>query len=77
VSLMRWPAPPHGEQPPVRVAGLITGRKYVFQVRAVSAFGHGPWSFVSDKFQTLPSRPERPEAINVEKGALNPFSAKL
>eukprot|EP00439_Symbiodinium_sp_Y106_P064298 s770_g10.t1 len=68
VSLMRWPAPPHGEQPPVRVAGLITGRKYVFQVRAVSAFGHGPW---------LPSRPERPEAINVEKGALNPFSAKL
>ncbi|CAJ1339124.1 unnamed protein product [Effrenium voratum] len=77
VGLLRWPPPPHGESPPVRVAGLITGRTYVFQVRAINAHGAGLWSFPSEPFKTLPSRPDRPEPVNVAKGALNPFSAKL
>lgn len=77
VGLLNWPAPPHGESPPVRVGGLITGRTYLFQVRAVSPHGTGPWSFVSEPFKTLPSRPETPEPIEVVKGVLNPYSAKL
>ena len=31
VGKITWPAPAHGESPPVRVAGLVTGRTYVFQ----------------------------------------------
>lgn len=77
VGLLRWPAPKHGDSPPVRVGGLITGRSYFFQVRAISAYGPGQWSFASAPFKTLSSRPERPQAIQVAKGVLNPYSAKL
>ena len=77
VGLLRWPAPKHGHSPPVAVGGLSTGRTYVFQVRAISAHGPGQWSFTSAPFKTLSSRPERPDAISVVQGVLNPYSAKL
>lgn len=63
---LNLPVPPLAQlycPDPVRIQNLMTGRTYCFQVRATSRLGAGQWSDISQPYETLPSRPEKPEAL--------------
>mmetsp|Transcript_165854 Transcript_165854/g.527291 ORF Transcript_165854/g.527291 Transcript_165854/m.527291 type:complete len:1590 (-) Transcript_165854:67-4836(-) len=53
---------------------LITGKTYVFQIRAVSGYGVGQWSDISSPFETLSSPPSKPPPIMLAPGHDNPYS---
>lgn len=79
VSYMAWEAPPHGAglPEPRRVAGLLPGRSYFFQVRPLSDLGAAPWSCVSEPFKVLASRPDRPEPPTMSQDNKDPFCVEV
>lgn len=75
ILLKRIRTPGHTLQAqPVEVSELITGKTYVFQIRAVSAFGCGKWSDLSAPFETLSSPPSKPVPLVAVPGHDNPYS---
>jgi len=78
VILQRWRAPAHtAAPPPVLITKLVCGRRYYFQIRALSEYGAGIWSNMSEPFETLSAPPSKPPPVRLAPGADNPYSLAL